>query len=167
MIKILFICHGNICRSTMAQFLFQHLAVSRGLKSAESLDAYGDFFVDSAATSTEEIGNPVDDRTVSKLKEHGIICGEHYARQVTSEDYKKFDLILLMDQENKWGIKRIIPRDPENKIHMILEYASNNKYKAMDGRARDVADPWYTHNFELTFQDLWAGCNGLLDTIIA
>ena len=162
MIKVLFVCHGNICRSTMAQFLFRHLAEEEGLRVVDDIDEYGDFYVDSAATSREEIGNPVDRRTVAKLKDHGIVCGKHRARQITKHDYDVFDLIILMDEENEWGLRRILPGDPEHKVHMMLEYAEGARFKDRHGDPRDVADPWYTHDFESTYQDLLAGCTGLL-----
>ena len=163
MIKVLFVCHGNICRSTMAQFLFMHIAQQRGYKVTDMLHEYADFYVDSAATSTEELGNPVDRRTVAKLKDHGISCGVHYARQIRKADYDKYDYIILMDRENEWGLRRIIRDDPENKIHMMLEYANGSEYKDKKGKPRDVADPWYTHDFEKTYEDLVAGCFGLLE----
>ena len=164
--KILFVCHGNICRSTMAQFIFRDLAVKKGYSVADDPYEYSDFYVDSAATSWEEIGNNVDRRTAAKLKEHGIYCGDHYARQITRDDYVLYDLIVIMDLENEWGIRRIIPADPDHKIHLMLEYVSENKYRDKKGKARDVADPWYTHDFESTFQDLMAGCEGLLDYLV-
>jgi len=167
MYKILFVCHGNICRSTMAQFLFRHLAETKGYTVAEDLRENADFFVDSAATSREEIGNPVDRRTAVKLKEHGVFCGQHSARQITAKDYQVFDLILIMDRENQWGIQRILHDDPQDKIHFILEYAVDSKYKKTDGTARDVSDPWYTHDFETTYQDLYDGCLGLLEYLTA
>jgi len=162
MIKVLFVCHGNICRSTMAQYLFIHMAEKKGFAISGSPYGNGDFYVDSAATSTEEIGNAVDRRTAAKLKEHGIKCGNHRARQVTKADYSLFDLIILMDRENEWGIRRIIREDPDNKIHMMLDFAADKSFKNKDGSARDVADPWYTHDFEMTYQDLLKGCEGLL-----
>lgn len=148
MIKVLFVCHGNICRSTMAEFYFKYLIGEAGMAE--------DFFVDSAATSREEIGSPVDLRTRKKLAEHGIPCGTHYARQVTKADYEKFDYILIMDEENLRGIKRIIRDDPENKIHFLLEYTGEN---------RDVADPWYTGNFETSYEDISNGCRAFLKFI--
>ena len=163
MFKILFVCHGNICRSTMAQFLFRHLAVTKGYTVSEDCREYADFYVDSAATSREEIGNPVDRRTVAKLKEHGIFCGHHSARQITVKDYQIFDLIIIMDRENQWGIQRILRDDPQDKVHFMLEYAAESKYKKPDGTAKDVSDPWYTHDFETTYRDLYDGCLGLLD----
>ena len=163
MIKVLFICHGNICRSTMAQFLFTHLAENEGYRIADHASGYADFYVDSAATSTEEIGNPVDRRTVAKLKEHGVTCGTHFARRITKKDYDLFDLIIIMDDENEWWIRRIIHEDPDDKIHMMLEYAHGQEFKNPDGSARNVADPWYTHDFEKTYKDLLEGCTGLLE----
>ena len=166
MTRILFVCHGNICRSTMAQFLFRHLAIDRGLSVSDNIRDYADLYVDSAATSREEIGNPVDRRTAAKLKEHGVFCGKHSARQVTKEDYRMFDLIIIMDRENQWGIQRILPDDLQDKIHYMLEYAKDSKYKNRDGSARDVSDPWYTHDFETTYLDLYDGCSGLLDHLL-
>ena len=166
MIKVLFVCHGNICRSTMAQFLFSYIVQERGFTVAESVDEWGDFYIDSAATSREEIGNGVDRRTAAKLKEHGIPCGKHRARQITKRDYEIYDLILLMDRENEWGIRRIIREDPEDKIHLILEYVSDDRFRDKRGEVRDVADPWYTHDFEMTYQDLLCGCQGLADHLI-
>lgn len=149
----------------MAQFLFRHLAERSGWKVADDPQEYGDFYVDSAATSREEIGNPVDRRTVAKLKDHGIVCGKHRARQITKKDYEFFDYILLMDEENLWGLHRILPDDPDGKVHMILEYAQGTQYQNRRGGSRDVADPWYTHDFEQTYQDLLAGCTGLLQNV--
>jgi len=163
MIKILFVCHGNICRSTMAQFLFRHLAEKAGYSVTDDIDRTGDFYVDSAATSREEIGNPVDLRTAAKLKEHGIFCGHHLARQITRQDYTAFDLIIIMDKENQWGLQRIIPNDPDRKVHLMMEFAEDNRCKDRTEGFRDVADPWYTHDFEKTYEDLLAGCRGLLD----
>ena len=145
MIKVLFVCHGNICRSTMAEFYFKYLVEQAGMADR--------FFVDSAATSREEIGSPVDMRTRRKLAEHGIPCGTHYGRQVAKSDYEKFDYILLMDEENMRGIKSIIKEDPQNKIHLLLEYTGEN---------RDVADPWYTGDFEKSYQDISNGCYAFL-----
>ena len=165
MIKLLFVCHGNICRSTMAQYLFMHIAGQEGYRVTEKTDKDAEFFVDSAATSTEEIGNPVDRRTAAVLKEHGIACGNHRARQVRKKDYDLFDYIIIMDSENEWMMKRIIKDDPDNKIHMMLDYAEGTDFRNSNGGARDVADPWYTHDFEKTFDDLMAGCTGLLEHI--
>ncbi|MBQ9815162.1 MAG: low molecular weight phosphotyrosine protein phosphatase [Lachnospiraceae bacterium] len=172
MLRILFICHGNICRSTMAEFIFKNMVSQAGLGISGASDGVyenggDDFYIDSAATSREEIGNPVDRRTVVKLKEHGIACGRHFARQITRREYDEYDLIIIMDTENEWGLKRIIPSDPEGKVHMMLEYAEDSEYKKRDGSAHDVSDPWYTHDFETTYKDLTAGCAGLLKSLIS
>ena len=144
-VKILFICHGNICRSTMAQFVFQDMVNRAGLSER--------FEIDSAATSREEIGNEPHRGTVRKLKEVGVPVLPHRARQVTKEDYAYYDLLIIMDEENLWGIRRIIREDPEEKIHLLLEYA---------GEDRDVADPWYTGDFDATYRDVSRGCAALL-----
>lgn len=149
MTKILFICHGNICRSTMAQFVFQHYVEEAGLSDR--------FEIDSAATSREEIGNGPHRGTVRKMNEVGIPVLPHRARQVTKEDYVYYDLLIIMDQENLWGIRRIIKDDPEEKIHLLLEYC---------GEERDVADPWYTGDFDATYRDVSRGCTALLETLI-
>ncbi len=149
MIKILFLCHGNICRSTMAQFVFQHMVNEAGLADR--------FEIESAATSREEIGNGPHRGTVRKMQEVGIPVLPHRARQATKQDYDHYDLLIIMDQENLWGIRRIIHDDPEEKIHMLLEYTGEN---------RDVADPWYTGDFETTYRDVDRGCRALLKTLI-
>ena len=148
--RILFICHGNICRSTMAQSVFQYYVDEAGLSDL--------FFIDSAATSREEIGNGPHRGTVRKLSEVGIPVIPHRARQITRADYDKYDLLIIMDEENRWGVRRIITDDPEGKIHMLMEYA---------GERRDVADPWYTGDFEATYRDVTSGCRALLDKVLA
>ena len=149
MTKILFICHGNICRSTMAQFVFQHMV--------NEADLSDQFEIESAATSREEIGNGPHRGTIRKMQEVGIPVLPHRARQVTKQDYDHYDLLIIMDAENLWGIRRIIRDDPENKIHMLLEYT---------GEDRDVADPWYTGDFDTTYDDVRRGCRALLETLI-
>ena len=149
MIKILFVCHGNICRSTMAQFVFQHMVNEAGLSDQ--------FEIESAATSREEIGNGPHRGTIRKMQEVGIPILPHRARQVTKQDYDHYDLLIIMDAENLWGIRRIIRDDPANKIHMLLEYT---------GEDRDVADPWYTGDFDTTYDDVSRGCRALLETLI-
>ena len=149
MTKILFICHGNICRSTMAQFVFQHMV--------NEADLSDQFEIESAATSREEIGNGPHRGTIRKMLEVGIPILPHRARQVTKQDYDHYDLLIIMDAENLWGIRRIIRDDPENKIHMLLEYT---------GEDRDVADPWYTGDFDTTYDDVSRGCRALLETLI-
>lgn len=145
-IGILFICHGNICRSPMAQFVMQHLVDKAGRSAG--------FVIDSAATTTEEIGNPPHPGTKSILAAHGIPCGSHRARLVTPEDASHFDLIVIMDEENRSHLRRILHADDLGKVHKLLSFA---------GIKRDVADPWYTRDFETTFQDVWIGCNALLE----
>lgn len=148
MIKVLFICHGNICRSTMAQSVFTYLAEQSGLAD--------DFFIDSAATSREEIGNPPHYGTERKLAEAGIPLIPHRARQMTRQDYLEFDYLIGMDDANIRNMRRIAGGDPQNKIYKMLEFA---------GSRRDVADPWYTGDFEATYQDVMDGCEGLLKEI--
>jgi len=147
MTKILFICHGNICRSTMAEMVFKHLVRQAGLAS--------EFYINSAATSTEELGNGVHYGTRRKLAEVGIPCGDHRATRVTKADYDKYDYLIIMDERNRRGLQWIIKDDPEQKIHMLLDFA---------GRPGEgIADPWYTGNFDITYDDVLAGCEGLLE----
>lgn len=151
MLRILFVCHGNICRSPMAEYIMKDL-----VKKAHRED---DFYIESAATSTEEIGNPVYPPARRKLAENGIRCDGHAARQVRRSDYDRFDLIVCMDRWNLRNIARIIPDDPEDKIHLLMEYAEG--FSTLGG-VREVADPWYTGNFDATWSDCVAGCRGLL-----
>ncbi len=149
MIKILFVCHGNICRSPMAEFIMKALVQEAGL---------GDKFrISSAATSTEEIGNPVYLPARRKLAEHGISCAGKTARQLVRGDYRSYDLIVGMDRANIRNMERICGGDPEGKLHLLLEYA---------GRSGEVADPWYTGDFEAAWRDILAGCTGLLDALV-
>jgi len=145
MTKILFICHGNICRSPMAEFVMKDMVEKAGLAS--------EFSIASAATSTEELGNPVYPPARRKLAEHGIGCAGHAARQMTRRDYEEYDLLIGMDSANIRNMHRMYHDDPDGKIHLLLDFA---------GRHRDVADPWYTGDFEATWQDVNAGCRGLL-----
>ena len=145
-IRILFICHGNICRSTMAEMVFKQMVKKEGLES--------EFYINSAATSREEIGNGVHYGTRRKLAEVGIPCGEHYATQVTKADYDKYDYLIIMDSINGRELKWIIKDDPENKIHMLLDFAGRE--------GQSIADPWYTGNFDITYDDVVEGCEGLL-----
>ena len=144
MIKILFICHGNICRSTMCQSVFAHMAKERGLES--------EFLIDSAATSMEEIGNSPHRGTVRKLREVGIPVIPHRARQITWNDYQKFDYIIGMDTWNIKNLNRMLRNDPDGKVYKLL---------AFSGSGRDIADPWYTGNFDETYDDIIEGCEGL------
>ena len=145
MIKILFICHGNICRSTMAESVMTHLVNEAGLSD--------EFEIDSAATSREEIGNPLHYGTVKKLGEVGIPVVPHRSRQMTETDYDKFDYLIAMDENNLRNMKRFVGSDEESKVSLLLEHA---------GRSGDIADPWYTGNFDLTYNDVMDGCKGLL-----
>ncbi len=145
-IKVLFICHGNICRSTMAEYVMKDLVRKEGLES--------EFYIDSAATSREEIGNPVHRGTRRKLQEVGIPCGSHRARQMTAKDYEKFDFLVGMDSWNIRNMERIIGNgDPESKVYKLLDFT--------DRKGEDIADPWYTGNFDDTYRDVNEGCRGL------
>ena len=146
MIKILFICHGNICRSTMAQYVLQDMVNKKGVADK--------FYIDSAATSYEEIGNGVHPGTKNKLRSVGIPCGNHKARRMTKQDYDEFDYIIGMDTANIRNMNRIAGGDPEGKIYKLLQFA---------GMGRDIADPWYSGHFEETYQDVMLGCNAFLE----
>lgn len=145
MIKILFICHGNICRSTMSESVFAHMINQQNLSDQ--------FIIDSAATSTEEIGNPPHRGTVKKLREVGVPLVPHRARQITWKDYEKFDYIIGMDQWNIRNLNRMLKGDPDGKVYKLLSFA---------GTDRDIADPWYTGNFDVTYTDIVEGCEGFL-----
>ncbi len=146
MTKILFICHGNICRSPMAEFVMKDLAEKAGRA--------GEFCIASAATSTEEIGSPVYPPARRKLAEHGIVCDGHSARQLVRADYEVYDLLIGMDSTNLRNMRCICGGDPEGKLHLLLDFTA---------RPGDVDDPWYTRDFEATWQDVLAGCSALLE----
>lgn len=146
--RVLFICHGNICRSTMAESVFTEL-VRRAGREAE-------FAIDSAATSTEELGNPPHHGTVAKLREVGIPVVAHRARQVRRAEYGNWDHIVYMDAENAHGLRRIFGDDPDGKISRLLDWTE---------RPGDVADPWYTGNFDATYRDVLAGCTAMLEQL--
>ncbi|MBO4317173.1 MAG: low molecular weight phosphotyrosine protein phosphatase [Mailhella sp.] len=147
MTKILFVCHGNICRSPMAEYIMKDMARRAGLERE-----YG---IASAAVSREELGNPVYPPAAQKLAEHGIACAGHRARQMTKDDYALYDLIVCMDKTNVRNALRITGGDPEGKMSLLLDHA---------GRPGDeVADPWYTGDFEKAWGDVAAGCEGLLE----
>ena len=145
MIKILFICHGNICRSPMAEFVMKDLVQRKGLKDR--------FYIASAATSTEEIGNPVHHGTRRKLREVGIVTEGKCAIQLTRNDYENYDYLIGMEQRNITNMLRILGGDPHRKVHRLLDFSNT---------PRDIADPWYTDNFDITYHDVLEGCNALL-----
>ena len=144
--RILFVCHGSICRSPMAEFVMKYLVGKAGADER--------FFIASAATSTEEIGNPVYPPARRKLAEHGIGCAGKTARQMTAADYREYDLLIGMDSANLRNMRRICGGDPEGKIRLLMDFTD---------RPGDVADPWYTGDFETTWRDISAGCRGLLE----
>ncbi|MBR1659423.1 MAG: low molecular weight phosphotyrosine protein phosphatase [Oscillospiraceae bacterium] len=146
MTKILFVCHGNICRSPMAEFVMKDLAIKAGREL--------EFEIASAACTREELGNPVYPPARRKLAEHGIDCAGKSARLLTRGDYARFDLLIGMDDENMRDMRRICGGDPERKLHLLMEYAGRP--------GTEVSDPWYTRNFEATWRDVDAGCRGLL-----
>ena len=149
MVKILFVCHGNICRSPMAEFVMKDLVQKAGLDAQLEIA--------SAATSTEEIGNPVYPPARRKLAEHGIRCDGKRARQLRRDDYTRYDLLIGMDRANVRNMERICGGDPEGKLHLLLEYTA---------RPGEVADPWYTGDFQATWEDVEAGCTGLLQSLL-
>ncbi len=147
MIKILFVCHGNICRSPMAEFVMKDMLYKRGLNS--------EYEIASAATSREEIGNPVYPPARKKLAENGIGCAGHHARQITRADYARYDLIVCMDFDNIRNTCRITGGDPDHKIVLLLDYTNRT--------GEEVADPWYTGNFDDTWKDIVEGCAALIE----
>ena len=148
MTRILFVCLGNICRSPMAEFAMKELVREAGLEDK--------YFIESAATSSEEIGNPVYPPAVRKLAEHGIDCSGKRARRMRKSDYDDFDFLIGMEKANIRSMLRITGGDPEGKIRLLLEFA---------GSGRDIPDPWYTGDFESTWKDVSKGCRGLLHLI--
>lgn len=150
MIKILFVCHGNICRSPMAEFVMKRLVKEQKIER--------DFIIESAATSREELGNPVYPPACRMLAQHGITCSGKTAVQMTKSDYDKYDYIIAMDSMNVRNIMRIIDSDPQGKVSMLLDFTDH---------PRSVADPWYTGDFDATYKDVTEGCKALLNTIIS
>lgn len=148
MIKILFVCHGNICRSPMAELMLKKAVKERGIADK--------FEIASCATSTEELGNPVYPPAKAELLKHGITCEGKYAVQMKKDDYNRYDLIIAMDDKNIRNMYRIIGEDKDKKVHKLLEYA---------GIDRDVTDPWYYGNFDETYSDIKKGLEGLLKTL--
>ena len=145
MIKVLFVCLGNICRSPMAEFVLKDMVKKKNREN--------EFIIESAGTSNEEEGNPVHFGTKRKLSEIGISTDGKYARQLTKNDYEKYDYILAMEERNVKNIIRIIGEDKDNKVHRLLDYSSN---------PRDIADPWYTGNFDETYDDIMEGLEEFL-----
>lgn len=143
--NILFVCNGNICRSPMAEFVLRDMVERQGWAERVS--------VESAATSTEEIGNPVHPGTREKLRQAGISCQSKRARQIRPEDYERFDWIVGMDNWNMRNLRRMFPGDPKGKLHKLLDFC---------GDGSDVADPWYTGNFDATWQDVQRGCRAMM-----
>ena len=150
MIRILFVCHGNICRSPMAEFVMKDMVQKAGMADR--------FHIESAATSAEEWGNPVYPPVRKLLTQHGISCSGKTARQLCREDYKAYDLLIGMDEANLRNMKRICGGDPEGKIHLLLDYTDH---------LRAVADPWYTGDFDATWRDVNDGCRALLEKLKA
>lgn len=148
MIKVLFVCLGNICRSPMAEFILKDLVKQKDLQD--------NFFIESAATSSEEVGNIMHRGTRQKLTEENIPYTEHIARKITSLDYEKYDYIIGMDESNIRNMLRIFGGDKERKIYKLLDFSK---------KSRDIADPWYTGNFDKTYEDIVEGCNGFLDFV--
>ena len=148
MIKVLFVCHGNICRSPMAEFVLKDM-VKRGNRESE-------FYIESAATSYEEIGNPVYPPAREELAKHGISCSGKRSRKLVKEDFAKFDYLIAMDSLNMRNIRREFGEELASKVVMLMQYA---------GEARDVADPWYTGNFAKTYSDVTIGCEAFLNSL--
>lgn len=152
MTKIMFVCHGNICRSPMAEFIFKDMVKRKGLED--------EFFVASSATSTEEIwggvGNPVYPPAKAELAKHGISCEGKRAVQLKKSDYDKYDLFVGMDSMNIRNMYRILGSDPEGKIRKLMEFTD---------RGGDVADPWYSGRFDVAWRDIYDGCEGLLESL--
>lgn len=150
MTRILFVCLGNICRSPMAEFVFRDLVWKRGLGER--------FSAASAATSTEELGNPVHPGTRRRLAREGISTDGKTAVQLSRRDYRRYDYLIGMEERNLRGMLRILGGDPEGKVRRLLDFTDS---------PRDIADPWYTGDFDRTYDDVLAGCRGLLEHLLA
>ena len=144
--RIMFVCHGNICRSPLAEFVMKDLVSKSGREK--------EFYIASSATSFEEEGNPIYPPVKELMRRHGVPFSEHRATRLNGDDYGKYDLFVIMDENNRRNIRRIFRDDPEGKIHTLLSFA---------GESRDVADPWYYGNFEQTYNDVLTGCAALLE----
>lgn len=144
--KILFVCHGNICRSPMAEFIMKDMVKKRHIEK--------DFYIESCAISSEEIGNTIDYRAKRILNEHNIFYHDRRARKITHDDYDKFDYIIYMDEENRYFLNYVFPDDKENKMHKLLDFTSY---------PRDVSDPWYSGNFSKAYDDIVMGIESFLN----
>lgn len=149
MIRILFVCHGNICRSPMAEMIMKSMVEEKGLSDR--------FEIASCATSSEELDNPIYPPARKVLEKHGIHCEKRHARRMTLDDYSEYDMIIAMDRQNIRNMKGRVGDDPERKVRLLMEFAGNGS---------DVADPWYTGDFDATYRDISVGCSSLLDEII-
>lgn len=149
MVRVLFVCLGNICRSPMAEFVLKDMVSKRGLQD--------EFLIESAATSDEEVGNPVHYGTRKKLESVGIYVDGKYSRQLKKEDYEKYDYILGMEEYNIKNILKIVGDDRQGKVCRLLDFSD---------KPRDIADPWYTHNFDVTYNDIVEGCNAFLQRLV-
>lgn len=148
MIRVLFVCHGNICRSPMAEFILKDMVSKQGIADQ--------FEIASAATSTEEIGNPVYPPARQELAKHGISCEGKTARQITKEDYKKYDYLIAMEERNIYNMRRFYPEDQEGKIYRLMDFADE---------PGDIDDPWYTGEFTVTYQKIEKGCEAFLNKV--
>ena len=149
MIKVMFVCLGNICRSPMAECVLKDMVKKRGLAQR--------FIIDSSATSTEEIGNPIHYGTRTKLRQMGVPLTDHRAVQLKASDYEKYDYFIGMDASNRRNMVRMLGGDPDGKVSLMLDFTDH---------PRDVADPWYTGNFDATYDDVVAGCEGFLAAVL-
>lgn len=149
MTKILFVCHGNICRSPMAEFVMKKIVKDAGIEN--------DFVIESAAVSSEEIGNDIHYGTKEKLTQMNVPFAKRRARKITPADYDYFDLLIGMDVQNLYYMENAWNKDPNDKVKLLLTYA---------GKDRDIADPWYTHNFDDTYEDIVEGCTALFNSIV-
>lgn len=148
MIKVMFVCHGNICRSPMGEFILKDMAAKLGRED--------EFLIRSSATSTEEISNPVYPPARAELERHGICCDGKYAVQLRHDDYEKYDVFLCMDSYNVKNAERILGGDPDGKVKKLLSYT---------GSGRDVSDPWYTGDFKTAYNDIYNGCKAFLEQV--